>query len=33
MKQLNNKDLLEIYNILKEFIKSLESKKEGVNND
>ncbi len=30
---LSNKDLLEIYDILKKFVKSLESRKEEENND
>ncbi len=30
---LSNKDLLEIYEILKKFVKSLESRKEEENND
>ena len=30
---LNNKDLIEIYEILKKFVKSLEAKKEEVQND
>ena len=30
---LNNNDLIEIYEILKKFVKTLESKKEEVQND
>ncbi len=33
MNELNNKDLLELYDILKKFIKSLEKNKEEVEND
>lgn len=33
MKELSNKELLEIYKIIKDFIKSLEARKEEINND
>ena len=33
MKDLSNKELLEMYKIVKEFIKSLEKRKEETNND
>lgn len=31
MKELNNKELFEIYEMLKKFIRALESRKEDVN--
>ena len=31
MKELNNKELFDIYEVLKKFIRSLESHKEDVN--
>ena len=33
MKDLSNKDLLDIYRIVKDFIKTLEKRKEEINND
>ncbi len=33
MNELNNKDLLELYEILKKFIKNLENAKEEYDND
>ena len=33
MKDLSNKELLEIYKIIKDFVKSLEKRKEELNND
>ena len=33
MKDLDNKELLDIYRIVKEFIKTLEKYKEEINND
>lgn len=33
MKDLANKELINLYETVKEFIKSLETRKEGVKND
>ena len=33
MKDLDGKDLLDLYNILKDFIKSLQDRKEEADND
>ncbi len=33
MKELSNKELLDIYKIVKDFIKSLQDRKEELNND
>ena len=33
MKELSNKELLELYRIVKEYIRTLESHKEELNND
>ena len=33
MNELNNKELLELYEILKKFVRNLENSKEGANND
>ncbi len=33
MSELSNKELLEMYEILKKFIRNLENSKEGSNND
>ena len=33
MKDLSNKELLEIYKIIKDYVKSLEKRKEELNND